>query len=151
MASAQIQRNPAHKRALKSTIGRSVLASAGGYAGGITPLAKERGAVVFTTVGNAEKADIARRRGADHCLLYRETDFSQVLRELTGGRGVDVVYDSVGRTTFERSLRCVRRRGLCVLFGVGSGTVRSVSPFELAEGGLAFLHPAIPGRLPAQY
>jgi Zinc-binding dehydrogenase len=88
-----------------------------------------------------EKADIALRRGSDHCILYQEADFSEILRERTGGRAVDVVYDSVGRTTFERSLRCLRRRGHCVLFGVSSGPVAPVSPFELAEGGARFSSP----------
>ena len=124
--------------ALKSGDSCLIHAGAGGVGQLLIQLAKERGAVVFATVGNAEKADIARRRGADHCILYQETDFSEALRERTGGRGVDVVYDSVGRTTFERSLRCLRRRGLCVLFGVSSGPVASVSPFELAEGGSLF-------------
>ena len=105
-------------------------------------------AVVFATVGNVEKADIARRLGADHCILYQETDFSEFLWERTGGHGVNVVYDSVGRVTLERSLRCVRRRGLCVLFGVSSGPVASISPFELAEdGSLFFTRPYLADHL----
>jgi NADPH:quinone reductase len=125
-----------------------VHAGAGGVGQLLIQLAKERGAVVFATVGNAENADIARRLGADHCILYQETDFSEFLRERTGGRGVNVVYDSVGQTTFARSLRCVRRRGLCVLFGVSSGPVESVSPFELAEdGSLFFTRPYLADHL----
>jgi NADPH2:quinone reductase len=115
-----------------------VHAGAGGVGQLLVQIAKERGATVFATVGNAEKGEIARQRGADHCILYREVDFSEVVRELTGGRGVEVVYDSVGRDTIARSLRCLHRRGLCVLFGVSSGSVSSVDPFELAEAGSIF-------------
>jgi NADPH:quinone reductase len=112
-----------------------VHAGAGGVGQLLIQIAKARGATVFATVGNAEKVDVARQRGADHCILYRETDFSQVVRQLTGGRGVEVVYDSVGHDTISRS---VRRRGTCVLFGISSGPVSSVSPFHLAEAGSIF-------------
>src|SRR5690606_11312916 len=101
-------------------------------------LAKLRGARVLATVGSAEKAGIARARGADECILYRETDFREDVMRLTDGRGVDVVYDSVGKDTIHRSLRSLRRRGFCILFGGSSGQVASIEPLELAEAGSVF-------------
>ena len=93
---------------------------------------------VIATVGSDEKARIAASRGADHCVLYRDEDFRARVMEITGGRGVDVAYDSVGRDTIHRSIRSVRRRGLCVLFGASSGVVPSIEPIELAEAGSVF-------------
>jgi NADPH:quinone reductase len=116
-----------------------VHAAAGGVGGLLVQLAKERGATVIATVGDAEKAAVARERGADHTILYREEDFRERVTEITGGAGVDVVYDSVGRDTIDRSIRSLRRRGLCVLFGASSGAVEAVSPKELGEAGSVFL------------
>ena len=115
-----------------------VHAGAGGVGQLLIQLAKERGATVIATVGSERKAEIAASRGADHCVLYRTEDFLERARELTGGRGVDVVYDSVGRDTIARSIRCLRRRGLCVLFGASSGAVDAVVPLELAEAGSVY-------------
>ena len=113
-------------------------AGAGGVGQLLIQLAKNLGATVFTTVSTPEKADIARSRGADHCILYRDTDFREGVMELTSGKGVDVVYDSVGKTTIADSIRCVRRRGLCVLFGASSGVVDAIEPLALAEAGSVF-------------
>jgi NADPH2:quinone reductase len=113
-------------------------AGAGGVGQLVIQLAKRRGARVLTTVGSAEKADIAKARGADACILYRETDFRAEVMRLTDGSGVDVVYDSVGKETIHRSIRSLRRRGLCVLFGGSSGQVAAVEPLELAEAGSVF-------------
>ncbi len=113
-------------------------AGAGGVGQFVIQLAKRRGARVLTTVGSAEKAEIAKARGADACILYRETDFRAEVMRLTDGRGVDVVYDSVGKDTIHRSIRSLRRRGLCVLFGGSSGQVAAVEPLELAEAGSVF-------------
>ncbi|MEP7064380.1 MAG: quinone oxidoreductase [Betaproteobacteria bacterium] len=115
-----------------------VHAGAGGVGQLLIQLAKARGATVIATVGNAAKAEIARTCGADHVILYRDTDFLPAVRALTGNRGVDVVYDSVGRDTIHRSLRALRRRGTCILFGASSGQVESITPLELAEAGSVF-------------
>jgi NADPH:quinone reductase len=120
--------------------GKSCLvhAGAGGVGQLLVQLAKLRGATVFATVGNEEKAAIARERGADHVLLYREVDFREEVMRLTDGRGVDVVYDAVGRETIARSIRSLARRGLCVNYGGASGLVASVTPLELAEAGSVY-------------
>ena len=115
-----------------------VHAGAGGVGQLLIQLAKGRGARVLATTGSREKADIARERGADEVILYRDTDFRDAVMRSTNGRGVDVVYDSVGRDTIARSIRSLRRRGLCVLFGASSGSVEAVSPLELAEAGSVF-------------
>jgi NADPH:quinone reductase len=115
-----------------------VHAGAGGVGQLLIQLAKLRGATVITTAGSEEKAEIATRCGADHTILYREVDFGPAVRELTDGRGVDVVYDSVGKETIARSIRSLRRRGLCVNFGGSSGTVTAIAPLDLAEAGSVF-------------
>lgn len=113
-------------------------AGAGGVGQLLIQLAKARGATVIATVGDEEKARIARECGADYVVLYRERDVSEAVRELTGGEGVDVAYDSVGRDTIARSIGSVRRRGTCVLFGASSGSVPAIDPLELAEAGSIF-------------
>jgi NADPH2:quinone reductase len=115
-----------------------VHAAAGGVGQLLVQLAKLRGARVIATVGSREKAELAGQRGASFCILYREDDFLPVVRELTGGRGVDVVYDSVGRETVARSIRSLRRRGTCIMFGTSSGVVDCIEPLELAEAGSVF-------------
>jgi len=115
-----------------------VHAGAGGVGQLLVQLAKIRGATVIATVGSTEKAAIARARGADHTVLYRETDFREAVLRLTDGLGVDVAYDSVGRDTIAKSIRSLRRRGTCINFGGASGLVEAVSPLELAEAGSVF-------------
>ncbi|MPZ44313.1 MAG: zinc-binding dehydrogenase [Betaproteobacteria bacterium] len=115
-----------------------VHAGAGGVGQLLIQLAKQSGATVITTVGNAEKAAIARERGADHVVCYREEDFREAVMRVTGGKGVDVVYDAVGRETISKSVRSLKRRGLCVNYGGASGLVESVQPLELAEAGSVF-------------
>lgn len=115
-----------------------IQAGAGGVGQILIQLAKQLDAKVITTVGSAEKAKIAIARGADHCILYREEDFRQRVMDITNGEGVHVVYDSVGQDTIHSSIRSVRRRGLCVLFGASSGVVPSIEPIELAEAGSIF-------------
>ncbi|MDP9038058.1 MAG: quinone oxidoreductase, partial [Acidobacteriota bacterium] len=105
-----------------------VHAGAGGTGLLLIQMAKALGARVFTTVSTEEKAELARGAGADEVILYTREDFVARVRELTGGRGLPVVYDSVGKTTFEGSLGCLRARGVCVLFGGASG---GVPPFDL--------------------
>ena len=103
-------------------------AGAGGVGLLLTQMAKRLGARVFTTVSTDEKAALARQAGADETILYTREDFTARVRELTGGRGLPVVYDSVGKTTFDGSLACLRPRGMLVLFGGSSG---AVPPFDL--------------------
>ncbi len=103
-------------------------AGAGGTGLLFIQMAKALGARVFTTVSTAEKAALARDAGADEIILYTKEDFAAKVKQLTGGRGLPVVYDSVGKTTFEQSLQCLRARGLMVLFGGSSGPV---PPFDL--------------------
>ena len=112
-----------------------VHAGAGGVGQLLIQLAKRAGATVIATAGSAEKAAIARERGADHAILYREVDFRAEVLRITDGRGVDVVYDSVGRDTIHASIRSLRPRGLCVMFGASSGQVDAIAPLELAEAG----------------
>jgi NADPH2:quinone reductase len=115
-----------------------VHAGAGGVGQLLIQLAKLCGAVVIATVGDREKAEIARRRGADHVILYREIDFREAVMDISGGKGVDVVYDAVGKDTIRGSMRCLRKRGLCVNYGGASGLVQSIEPLELAEAGSIF-------------
>ncbi|HYC49157.1 MAG TPA: quinone oxidoreductase [Burkholderiales bacterium] len=115
-----------------------VHAGAGGVGQLLIQLAKARGARVIATAGSADKAAIARARGADHVVLYREQDFRAEVMRITGGVGVDVVYDAVGRDTISNSIRSLKRRGLCVNYGGASGLVESVQPLELAEAGSVF-------------
>jgi NADPH2:quinone reductase len=115
-----------------------VHAAAGGVGQLLVQCAKLRGATVIGTAGSAAKAAIAKARGADHVILYRETDFREEVMRITGGQGVDVVYDAVGKDTIPRSIRSIRRRGLCINYGGASGLVRSVDPLELGEAGSVF-------------
>ncbi|MDQ2916111.1 MAG: quinone oxidoreductase [Casimicrobiaceae bacterium] len=115
-----------------------VHAGAGGVGQLLIQLAKARGATVIATVGSEDKEAIARALGADHIIRYRDVDFQPVVMALTGGRGVGVVYDSVGRDTIHRSIHALRRRGTCILFGASSGPVDTIAPLELAEAGSIF-------------
>lgn len=116
-----------------------VHAAAGGAGGLMVQMAKSIGARVFGTVSTAEKAQIARDAGADEIILYTEREFDVEARRLTGGRGVDVVYDSVGKTTFEKSLNSLRPRGTLALFGQSSGPVPAFDPAILNSKGSLFL------------
>jgi NADPH2:quinone reductase len=98
-------------------------AGAGGVGQILIQIAKSRGARVLTTVGSAEKAAFVKDIGADAAIRYREVDFVDAVRELTGGRGVDVVYDAVGAATWQGSIDSLRKRGMVVFFGGASGPV----------------------------
>ncbi len=115
-----------------------VHAGAGGVGQLLIQLAKARGGRVIATVGSKTKAEIAKQRGADHAVPYREVDFLDAVRDITGGEGVHVVYDSVGVDTIDRSIRSLRCRGTCVNFGGSSGMVEAVNPLDLAEAGSVF-------------
>lgn len=121
--------------------GETVLvhAAAGGTGQLLVQMAKRLGAVVIGTVSTEEKGRLAREAGADEIILYTEEDFAEAVRRLTGGRGVDAVYDSVGKTTFEKSLNCLRPRGYLVLFGNAGGAPLPVDPLTLMAKGSLFL------------
>ena len=120
-------------------------AAAGGVGLIACQWAKHLGATVIGTVGSDEKAEIARAHGCDHPIVYTREDFAERVRDITGGKGVPVVYDSVGRTTFEGSLRCLRPRGIMASFGEASGEPDPVPPHRLGYLGSIFLtHPSLP-------
>jgi NADPH:quinone reductase len=114
-------------------------AAAGGVGLIACQWAKHLGATVIGTVGSHEKADLAQAHGCDYPLLYREEDWVSRVQEITGGEGVDVVYDSIGRDTFMKSLDCLRPLGLLVSFGQASGPVDAFNPGVLAAKGSLFL------------
>jgi NADPH2:quinone reductase len=114
-------------------------AAAGGVGLLLVQVAKRRGARVIGTTSTEEKARLAREAGADDVILYTQADFEQEAKRLTSGKGVDVVYDSVGKTTFDKSLNCLRPRGYMVLFGQSSGTVPPLDPQVLNAKGSLFL------------
>lgn len=116
-----------------------VHAAAGGVGGLLVQLARGRGARVIATVGSAEKAELARAAGAHDVILYREQDFAAETLRLTDGRGVHVVYDSVGRDTFAGGLEVLRPRGTMVLYGASSGAVPPIDPQILNQKGSLFL------------
>jgi NADPH:quinone reductase len=116
-----------------------VHAGAGGVGQVIVQVAHLLGARVIATVGTDAKAVIARDAGADEVIVYTRDDFEAEVKRLTGGAGVDVVYDSVGRDTFEKSLNCLRPRGYLVLFGFSSGQVAPFDPATLGIKGSLFL------------
>jgi len=98
---------------------------------------------------HAEKAEVARGRGADQVVLYENGRFADAIREATGGHGVDVVFDSIGKATLRDSFRATRRRGLVVNYGTVSGPVRDLDPIELGEAGSLFLtRPRLADHLP---
>lgn len=116
-----------------------VHAAAGGVGLLLVQMAKLLGARVIGTVSTEEKAALAREYGADEIILYTVQDFEAETKRLTAGRGVDVVYDSVGRDTFGRSLNCLRPRGMLVLYGQASGPVGPFDPQVLNQKGSLFL------------
>jgi len=114
-------------------------AAAGGVGLIVCQWAKYLGAVVIGTVGSSEKAELAMGHGCDHPIRYREEDFVSRTKEITEGRGVDVVYDSVGRSTFMKSLDCIRPMGMMVSFGQSSGPIPPFDTGVLAAKGSLFL------------
>jgi NADPH:quinone reductase len=116
-----------------------VHAAAGGVGLLLTQMAHNIGARVIATVSTEEKAKLARAAGADEIILYTQQDFEAETKRLTGGKGVDVVYDSVGKDTFEKGLNVIRPRGMMVLFGGSSGAVAPFDPIVLSQKGSLFL------------
>jgi NADPH2:quinone reductase len=116
-----------------------VHAAAGGVGLLLVQMAHNIGARVIGTVSTEEKAKLARDAGADEIIFYTQTDFEAETKRLTGGKGVDVVYDSVGKTTFEKGLNVLRPRGMMALFGGSSGAVPPFDPIILSQKGSLFL------------
>ncbi|MBI1353673.1 MAG: zinc-binding dehydrogenase [Acidobacteria bacterium] len=116
-----------------------VHAAAGGIGLILVQVAKMRGAQVIGTCSTAEKAEKVKAAGADHVILYTEQDFVAETKAITHGRGVDVAYDSVGKTTWEGSMNCLRPRGMLVLFGNASGPVPPIDPLMLSQKGSIFV------------
>lgn len=116
-----------------------VHAAAGGVGLLLVQIAKLRGARVLGTAGSAEKAELARAAGADEVVLYRTEDFAAAAKRFSQGRGVDVVYDAVGKDTFEASLNSLRPRGLMVSYGNASGPVPNFPPLLLSQRGSLYL------------
>jgi NADPH:quinone reductase len=122
-----------------------VHAAAGGVGTILCQWAKLLGAMVIGAVGSEDKIAIALKNGCDHVITYGNGDFSAEVKKLTGGEGVDAVYDSVGRATFEQSARSLRRRGFLISFGEASGDPDPVSPRRLGQLGSIYLtHPSLP-------
>ncbi|MDQ6801294.1 MAG: quinone oxidoreductase [Acidobacteriota bacterium] len=147
-AAAMLQGMTAHYLAVSTypmDRGNSTLvhAGAGGVGGLLIQVAKMRGARVLTTVSTEQKARIAKEAGADDIINYKDQDFEPEVMRLTDGKGVNVVYDSVGKTTFDKSLNCVARRGLLALFGQSSGAVPPFDPLRLAKNGIYITRPSL--------
>ena len=116
-----------------------VHAAAGGVGLLLCQIAKMRGARVIGTAGSPEKAGLAREAGADETIDYTKQDFEAEVKRLTGGKGVQVVYDGVGKSVFDKSLNCLAPRGTMVTFGNSSGPVPAVEPLTLSQKGSLYL------------
>lgn len=129
------------RRTYKVQPGDTILihAAAGGVGLIVCQWAKALGATVIGTVGSDDKAALAMAHGCDHAIVYSRENFAERVRELTGGAGVAVVYDSIGRDTFMDSLSCLQPMGMMVLFGAASGPVPAFDPQILAQKGSLFL------------
>ena len=143
-AAAMLQGMTAHYLAYSTfplKAGDTALVQAGAGGVGLLPtqIAAHIGARVITTVSTRAKAELSREAGASDAILYTEQDFEAEVKRLTDGKGVDVVYDSVGKTTFDQSLNCLRPRGMLALFGASSGAVPPFDLIQLAGKGSLFI------------
>jgi NADPH:quinone reductase len=129
--------NDAHK--LKAGETALVHAAAGGVGLLIVQLAHAIGARVIGTVSSDDKAELAREAGADEVIVFTKQDFETEVKRLTGGKGVEVVYDGVGKATFEKNLNVMKLRGMLVLYGMSSGPVPPVDPAKLSEKGSLYM------------
>ncbi len=120
-----------------------VHAGAGGVGLLLTQMIKRLGGYVFSTVSTEAKAELSRGAGADHVILYTQQDFAEVVKEATGGAGLQAVYDAVGLTTFDQSISCLARRGYMVLYGQASGVVPPQDPRILGNGSLFLTRPGL--------
>ena len=143
-AAAMLQGMTAHYLAhdthpLKKGETTLIHAAAGGVGLLLVQMAHNIGARILATVSTEEKAKLARAAGADEIIFYTQSDFAAETKRLTGGKGVDVIYDSVGKTTFDKGLNLLRPRGMMVLFGGSSGPVAPFDPLVLTQKGSIFL------------
>ena len=129
--------NDAHK--LKAGETALVHAAAGGVGLLLVQMARAIGARVLGTASSEDKARLAREAGADEVIVFTKQDFESEVKRLTGGKGVDVVYDGVGKATFEKNLNVLRPRGMLVLYGMSSGPVPPVDPAKLSEKGSLYM------------
>jgi NADPH2:quinone reductase len=129
--------NDAHK--LKSGETALIHSAAGGVGLLLVEMAHAIGARVIGTASSDEKAQLAREAGADEVIVFRKQDFEPEVKRFTGGKGVDVVYDGVGKDTFEKNLNVMRLRGMLVLYGMSSGPVPPVDPAKLSEKGSLYM------------
>ena len=129
--------NDAHK--LKAGETALVHAAAGGVGLLLVQMARAVGARVIGTASSEEKARLAHEAGADEVIVFTRQDFEAEVKHLTGGKGVDVVYDGVGKATFEKNLNVMRLRGMLVLYGMSSGPVPPVDPAKLSEKGSLYM------------
>ncbi|MBI2170753.1 MAG: quinone oxidoreductase [Chloroflexi bacterium] len=118
-------------------------AAAGGVGQSLVQLAKLCGATVIATVSTQDKATLVKGLGADHVILYSQQDFAEEVKRITGGQGVEVVYDSVGATTFDKGLEILKPRGYMVLYGQSSGLPNPVSPATLQAKSLFMTRPGL--------
>ncbi len=118
-------------------------AGAGGVGLLLIQMVKKLGGYVFTTVSTEAKADLARKAGADHVILYTQLDFAEEVKKATNGDGVAAVYDAVGKTTFDQSISCLSRRGHMVLYGQASGPVPAFDPSSLGNGSKYLTRPGL--------
>jgi len=143
-AAAMLQGMTAHylshdTHPLKKGESALIHAAAGGVGLLLVQMAHNIGARIIATVSTEDKAKLARAAGADEIILYTQSDFEAETKRLTGGKGVDVIYDSVGKTTFDKGLNLLRPRGMMVLFGGSSGPVAPFDPLVLTQKGSIFL------------
>jgi NADPH:quinone reductase len=129
--------NDAHK--LKAGETALVHAAAGGVGLLLVQMARAIGARVIGTVSSEDKGKLAREAGADEVIVFTKQDFEEEVKRLTSGKGVDVVYDGVGKATFEKNLNVMRLRGMLVLYGMSSGPVPPVDPARLSEKGSLYM------------
>ena len=120
-----------------------VHAGAGGTGLLLTQMVKKLGGHVFSTVSTEAKAELSRESGADQVIIYTQQDFAEEIKKATGGEGVQVVYDSVGKTTFDQSLSSLGRRGHLVLYGAASGPPADINPGILGRGSLSLTRPGL--------
>lgn len=118
-------------------------AGAGGVGLLLTQMIRQIGAKIITTVSTEEKAQLSRQAGADEVILYTQQDFETEVMRITNQSGVQVVYDSVGKTTFDKSLACLKPRGYMVLFGASSGAVHPFDPLQLSKKSIFLTRPTL--------
>ena len=120
-----------------------VHAGAGGMGLLLTQMVKRLGGYVFTTVSTENKAELSKQAGADHVIIYTQQDFAEEVKKATGGDGVRVIYDGVGKTTFEKGIGCLGRRGVMALYGAASGAPDPITPAAFAAGSLYLTRPGL--------